>query len=126
MVEPYTTPHAQSPWLQVWHFASRNLSNPGVSRSAAHLLNCLLNSRLLSDVDISKLIEESLFSNGINGPVGMSDAALSLWLTIIKQHFVTGPTMRNQMVVRFLNWLTSHYVLSSEPSAPLSFVLLIL
>ena len=62
--------------------------------------------------EVSKLMETTLFSDGLNGPVGMSDAALSLWCAIIEFHSASGQTMAQRTVTRVLTWLSSHYILS--------------
>ena len=111
------THHLKPQWLQIWHLASRNLSNPNVSRSAAHLLNAILSSSILQDADVSKLIDATLFSNGLNGPIGMSDAALSLWFTIIASRSASGQSVAQQTVTRLVNWFSSNYVLSLSPHA---------
>lgn len=108
-------------WLQIWHLASRNLSNPNVSRSAAHLLNAILSSKILQDADVAELIDATLFSNGLNGPIGMSDAALSLWFTIIAARSTSGQSVAQQTVIRLVSWVSSNYVLSMSPAPFLSF-----
>jgi hypothetical protein len=105
-------PQLKPQWLQIWHLTSRNLSNANVSRSAAHLLNTVLSSDILPKNDLSALIDTTLFSNGLNGPVGLSDAALSLWSTIIELHSASGRSVAQQTVTRLVNWLSSHYALS--------------
>jgi hypothetical protein len=101
-------------WVQIWHITSRNLSNPNVSRCAAHLLSALLNSDVFQAINLSKLMDTGLFSDGLNGPVGMSDAALSLWSTIIQFRSASGQVVAQQTVVRLMNWFSSHYTLSSS------------
>lgn len=113
-------PELKPQWLQIWHLTSRNLSNPNVSRPAAHLLNSMLSSTVLQNTDASKLIDTTLFSDGLNGPVGMSDAALSLWSTIIDSRSAGGQSAPQHIVIRLVNWLSSHYTLSSS-SCPLPF-----
>lgn len=99
-------------WLQIWHLAARNLSNPNVSRPAAHLLNAILRSNVLQYTNISTLIDTTVFSDGLNGPVGISDAALSLWYTIIEYQSAGGQLAPQQTIVRFTNWLSTYYTLS--------------
>jgi serine-protein kinase ATM len=101
-------------WVQIWHVTCRNLSNPNVSRCAAHLLSALLNSGVFQAINLSKLMDAGLFSDGLNGPVGMSDAALSLWSTIIQYRSASGQLVAQQTVVRLMNWFSSHYTLSSS------------
>ena len=99
-------------WLQIWHLAARNLSNPTLSRPAAYLLNSMLRSSIMQHTDTSTLIDRTVFSDGLNGPVGMSDAALSLWHTIIEHRSAGGQLAPQQIVVRFTNWLSTYYTLS--------------
>jgi serine-protein kinase ATM len=69
------------------------------------------------------LIDETLFSDGLNGPAGMSDAALSLWFTVIESGSAGGQSAAQQTVSRLLNWFSSHYNLSpSSTSLTLSLV----
>jgi hypothetical protein len=103
---------AASYWLQIWHLASRSLSNPNSSRSASHLLDILLKSSILHNSDISKLVDSTLFADGLNGPVGMSDAALSLWLSIAESRIANGQAAKQQTVSRFIKWLAANYHLS--------------
>jgi serine-protein kinase ATM len=104
-------PELKPQWIQIWHRASRNLSNPNLSRPAAHLLNSILRSAVMQNIDVSKLIDATLFSDGLNGPVGMSDTALSLWSTIIDSRSAVGQSSPHQIVTRLVNWLSSHYTL---------------
>lgn len=62
-----------------------------------------------------KLIDTTLFSDGLNGPVGMSDAALSLWSTVIESRSVGGLSAPPLIVTRLVNWLSSYYTLSLSP-----------
>ena len=105
-------PELKSQWLQIWHLTSRNLSNPTISRSAAHLLKSMIGSTVLQNTDVAKLVDTTLFSDGLNGPVGMSDAALLLWSGIIESRSAGGQPAAQQIVTRLMNWLSSHYTLS--------------
>lgn len=102
----------RSSWMQIWHSASRSLSNPSTSRCAAHLMNSLLQSDFVSESDAANLIESTFFSNGLNGPVGFSDAALQLWSTILSPSGTSHQTVAGKIVLRFINWLSSYYQLS--------------
>jgi hypothetical protein len=113
-VQAALKPELKPQWIQIWHLTSRNLSNPNVSRPAAHLLNSILRSAALRNTDVSKLIDGTLFSDGLNGPVGMSDAALLLWSTIIDSRSAGGQSAPHQIVIRLVNWLSSHYTLGSS------------
>lgn len=112
-VQSALKPEMKPQWLQIWHLAARNLSNPNVSRPAAHLLNSILRSSLLQHTDTSTLIDTTVFSDGLNGPAGMSDAALSLWYTIVEYRSAVGQLAPQQTVVRFTNWLFTYYTFSS-------------
>jgi hypothetical protein len=92
---------------------SRNLSNMNVSRPAAHLLNLLIESKILKSLDVPSLIDATLFSDGLNGPVGMSDAALILWSAVVDSH-ASGPLVAQQRVVRLVNWFSSYWILSTS------------
>ena len=118
-------PDLKGQWLQIWRLTSRNLSNPNVSRPAAHLLNCILSSAILLNTGVSTLIDTALFSDGLNGPVGMSDAALSLWSTIIETESADGQSAPQQIVIRSLNWISSYFTLCSLLTSLTLFLLLI-
>ncbi len=112
-LQPALKPEMKAQWLQIWHLAARNLSNPNVSRPAAHLLNSILRSSFMQHTDTSTLIDTTVFSDGLNGPVGMSDAALSLWHTLIEHRSAGGQLAPQQIVLRFTNWFSTYYTLSS-------------
>ena len=99
-MQPALKPEINDQWLQIWHLAARNLSNS------------ILRSSFMQHTDTSTLIDTTVFSDGLNGPVGMSDAALSLWHTIIEHRSAGGQLAPQQIVVRFTNWLSTYYTLS--------------
>ncbi|KAI9720104.1 MAG: Serine/threonine-protein kinase tel1 [Chrysothrix sp. TS-e1954] len=71
-------------WLDTWHKAFRLISSSLQSRAACHLSSVLIVTQQLRYSDISPSIAGLIESTGLRGPAFISDASLSLWVTIVE------------------------------------------
>ena len=95
----------------MWHWSARNLSTPGTSRAACHLLESILSAELLDVAHVAAAVDATLFSDGLSGPCALTDSALSLWSAVpgIKERENVGSVQK--VGIRVVHWLNSNWTL---------------
>lgn len=83
-------PDAQLPvlkglWVRVMDLSSRVISSFPTSRAACNLMGLILEADLLENSVVTDYIRSMLMSANLNGPSSISDASLSLWVSIARR-----------------------------------------
>jgi ataxia telangiectasia mutated family protein len=96
-------------WLQIWQFASRNAASPSTCRSACHLMQVILELKLVDYPSIAATVESMISSIEINGPGALADSALSLWALLMRRRNVEVRGATGVSSDRLLQWLFSRW-----------------
>ncbi|KAJ5408803.1 hypothetical protein N7509_002686 [Penicillium cosmopolitanum] len=78
-------PVLKSPWVRVMDLSSRVISSFPTSRAACNLMGLILEADLLENSVVTDYIRSMLMSANLNGPSSISDASLSLWVSIARR-----------------------------------------
>lgn len=94
-----------SRWASTWQVASRALGNTSVCRAACHLLNMLLQLRLVSTSSVPELVRSIVGSMELNGPSVLADSVLRLLWQLAKASQQLSPVNGNATAEVILSWL---------------------
>ncbi|KAF1815065.1 hypothetical protein P152DRAFT_412160 [Eremomyces bilateralis CBS 781.70] len=115
-------------WLKVWQVSFRALPSPLTGRAAAHLLDLMLRTQIVSYVDISGSIEACLNATELSGPSVLSDATLSLWQSILRLKSSENPNTVEQTAVSIISWIFNKWRATTSddglasPLSPIRFI----
>ncbi|KAF2744994.1 hypothetical protein M011DRAFT_470010 [Sporormia fimetaria CBS 119925] len=96
-------------WSSVFQSAARVMTSASSSRAACHLMNVLLNLKIISFSSISELVQSMLLSIELNGPALLTDSSSSFLTTVLHQKVTENPTDYKYTAERVLNWFLSKW-----------------
>ena len=98
-------------WTQSCNVVARSVSSQGLSRAACHFLDSVLRAGLLDEATQSELVLNAIFANGSQGPCVLTDAAISLWYSILASGKSGSVEALRSVSMRAIGWLNAHWIL---------------
>lgn len=99
-------------WKQSCSLVARNVSSQGLSRAACHFLDSILRAGVLDEATQSELVLDAMFASGSQGPCVLTDAALSLWQSILASAKSGSVGSLHSISLRVIGWLNIHWTLA--------------
>lgn len=98
-------------WTQSCNLVARSVSSQGLSRAACHFLDSVLRAGVLDETTQSELVLNAMFASGSQGPCMLTDAALSLWNTILASRKSGRVDALQSVSLRAIGWLNAQWTL---------------
>jgi serine-protein kinase ATM len=96
-------------WPQIWQLASRRATSPSTCRFACHLMQVIIELRLVDYPSIAASVESMTSSIEISGPGALVDSALSLWALLMRRRNAEVRGITGVSSDRLLQWLFSRW-----------------
>jgi hypothetical protein len=106
-------------WVRIWDSARQAASTVSTAPSACLLLDAILRNGLLGANLTASFIQDSLFPAGKNGPSGLTQEAMILFINIMQSQQVDKDEAFQSLARKILSWLDLNWYLRTlNPSRP--------
>ena len=60
---------------------------------------------------MTETVDATMFSDGLSGFCGLTDASMSFWLVVLRSRLSENPASAHKIAARIVNWLSVNWIM---------------